>query len=268
MIELPALEYHLAHGCNLSCQQCSHYSNFRLAGTMPTPADAKAEYEVWNHRILPKRFALLGGEPLLNPNLIEHLRLARACWPHSDLMLVTNGFFLARHPELPRTLIETNCRLEVSQHGTHPSYLDRFREVKQTVWRWREEYPGIQFKIRQSHRGWMRQYNVKDGKPVPFDSKPEKAYRVCMQKTCTQLYQAKLWKCPALAHYAQLEAKLKLHHLPQWQPFRDYEACPPDASDAEVYRFVQRKAIPQCGLCPSNRVKFVHPNPLQRSALR
>ena len=29
--QLPALEYHVAHGCNLSCQQCSHYSNHRVA---------------------------------------------------------------------------------------------------------------------------------------------------------------------------------------------------------------------------------------------
>ncbi len=33
---MPALEYHVAHGCNLSCQQCSHYSNFHLAGRLPT----------------------------------------------------------------------------------------------------------------------------------------------------------------------------------------------------------------------------------------
>ncbi|GAA4446192.1 hypothetical protein GCM10023156_06760 [Novipirellula rosea] len=89
-----------------------------------------------------------------------------------------------------------------------------------------------------------------------------------MQKTCTQLYRTMLWKCPALAYFKQLEAKLNLHHLPQWQPFRDYQACPPDASDAEVHRFVQSKAIPQCGLCPSHRTKFVHPNPLQPSVLR
>ena len=119
MIELPALEYHLAHGCNLSCQQCSHYSNFRLAGAMPAPAEAKVEYKAWNHRIAPKRFALLGGEPLLNPKLIEHLFLARECWPHSNLMLVTNGFFFDRHPDLPEALIDVDCRVEVSQHGAH-----------------------------------------------------------------------------------------------------------------------------------------------------
>jgi hypothetical protein len=41
---MPALEYHVAHGCNLSCQQCSHYSNFHLAGRLPTLADAESEY--------------------------------------------------------------------------------------------------------------------------------------------------------------------------------------------------------------------------------
>ena len=119
MIDIPALEFHLAHGCNLSCQQCSHYSNFHLAGKMPTPDDARREYSHWSHRIRPKRFALLGGEPLLNPHLIEHLRLARESWPDSDLMLVTNGFFFNCHLDLPATLVETDCRLEVSQHGTH-----------------------------------------------------------------------------------------------------------------------------------------------------
>ncbi len=91
---LPALEYHLAHGCNLSCQQCSHYSNFRLAGKLPTLADAESEYLQWSHRLKPTRFALLGGEPLLNPAILEHIQLARQHWYDSELMLVTNGFFL------------------------------------------------------------------------------------------------------------------------------------------------------------------------------
>jgi len=42
----------------------------------------------------------------------------------------------------------------------------------------------------------------------------------------------------------------------------------PGDSDDEVRQFLQTKSIPQCGLCPSRRTKFVHPNPLQRSALR
>ena len=268
-LSLPALEYHVAHGCNLSCQQCSHYSNFHVAGKLPTIEDAESDYAKWSHRLKPRRFALLGGEPLLNPQLIEHIQLARQHWSDSNLMLVTNGFFLHRFPELPAVLVDTNCQLEVSQHGTHDDYIKRFREVKQLVWRLREEHPGIQIKIRHSHRGWMRQYNVDNGKPMPFDSKPDAAFKVCMQKTCAQLIAGGLLaKCPALAYFAQLEAKLNLHELPQWQLFRDYKAVTPDATDDELRKFIETKAIPQCGLCPSNRTAFVHPNPLQRSVLQ
>ncbi|XZE56169.1 radical SAM protein [Planctomycetaceae bacterium SH139] len=270
-VRLPssALEYHLAHGCNLSCQQCSHYSNHHLARAMPTVQQAGADYSRWSHRLRPKRFALLGGEPLLNPNIIQHLLLARQHWPESDLMLVTNGFFLNRFPCLPEVLMETNCRLEVSQHGTHDEYVKRFRDVKRLIWRWREQHAGIQIKIRSSHQGWMRQYNVVDGKPMPFDSKPREAFKVCMQKTCTQLGEnGFLFKCPALAYFARLESKLKLHDLPQWQLFRDYQACPPGATDDELRTFIETKVIRQCGLCPSNRVPFKHPDPTQRSEIR
>ncbi|QDT60657.1 Cyclic pyranopterin monophosphate synthase [Stieleria bergensis] len=263
---LPALEYHVAHGCNLSCQQCSHYSDHHLAGSLPTVEQADADYSNWSHRLKPRRFALLGGEPLLNPQVVQHIQLARQHWSDSNLMLVTNGFFLHRFPELPAVLVDTNCRLEVSQHGTHDEYDRRFLEVKQLVWRWRDKHAGIQIKIRQSHRGWMRQYSVENGKPMPFDSKPDAAFKVCMQKTCTQLIDGCLAKCPALAYFAKLQAKLRLQDVPQWQLFRDYQACRPDCTDEELQTFLATKSIPQCGLCPSKRTAFVHPDPLKRSS--
>ncbi len=213
-------------------------------------------------------FALLGGEPLLNPHVIEHLHLAREMWPNANLMLFTNGFFLDRHPDLPATLVEIDCRLEVSQHGTHEPYLARFNEARKTVWQWRADYPGIQIKIRQSHRGWMRQYQVEDGKPMPFDSNPAAAFKICMQKTCTQLFRTCLFKCPALAYHALMEQRLRIETLPAWQLFRDYKACPPSSTDDDLRSFVETKAIPQCGLCPSKRVPFKHPNPTQRSVIR
>ena len=253
MIELPALEYHVAHTCNLSCEQCSHYSNFHPSVPMPTPEETAEEYAAWNNRLRPRRFALLGGEPTLNPRLVEHVRLARRAWPDSDLMLVSNGLLLHRHPELPRVLVETNCRLDVSQHGTAPRYPKEFANVKRLLWRWRSEYPGIRIKIRQSHRGWVRQYRVVDGKPMPFQSDPKAAYRVCLQKACTQLYRGCLVKCPAIAYFKVMESHLKLEAILEWEKFRDYRGCSSKASDAVINAFIATGAIDQCGLCPRRR---------------
>lgn len=206
-------------------------------------------------------------EPLLNPEIIEHIKLARRHWPNSELMLVTNGFYLGRHPELPQTLINSDVRLEISQHGTHSSYLAAFQQVNQHVGRWRREYPELCIKIRKSHQGWMRQYNIVNGKPMPFNSDPEAAYGICMQRTCTQLVNHQLAKCPALAYWPKLEAKAGLESIPEWQRFRDYQTCPASASDDEVRAFLDSGAIPQCSLCPSKRIPFAHPDPLQRSRL-
>lgn len=75
-VNLPVLKYHVAHGCNLSCQQFSHYSNFHVTGKLPTVEDAEADYAIWSQRLKPRRFALLGGESLLISEIIQHILLA------------------------------------------------------------------------------------------------------------------------------------------------------------------------------------------------
>lgn len=260
---IDTLEYHVTHSCNLSCQQCSHYSNFRLGG-MATVEQARQEYALWADRIRPQLFALLGGEPALNPELTAHVRLAREAWPDSELMLVSNAFFLDRHPDLPGALVDVNCCLDISKHGNTPEYARQFEQNFAVVKDWQARYPRLIVNLRQSHKGWMRQYRVIDGKPLPYESEPAAAYGVCMQKTCTQLYRGLLWKCPALAYYGMFEKKLRLEEFPEWQLFRDYQACSPDADDETVRRFFAEREIPQCRLCPSRREGFAHPDPLLR----
>ncbi len=75
-------------------------------------------------------------------------------------------------------------------------------------------------------------------------------------------------KMPALAYWPQLETKARLESISEWDLFRAYEACPPSASDEELRSFLETKSIPQCALCPSRRVAFRHPSPLQRSNLQ
>jgi organic radical activating enzyme len=260
MLQIPSLEFHLMHACNLSCQQCSHYSNLRLGGGVISTKDAESNYAVWSHRIQPKLFALLGGEPTLNPNLVDHVLLARKHWSKSKFMLVSNGFFLSKHPDLPKVLVETNCCLEISQHGKDEKYLEEFIKGTEILKEWSSKYPSLKIRTRQSHQGWMRQYNVSDdGKPIPYNSKAEEAYSVCMQKTCTQVYQQKLWKCPAIAYFQLLDKKMSLDK--EWDLFRQYSALEGDCSEEALGDFFNTKAIPQCSLCPFNRESFQHPDP-------
>ena len=70
MIEIPNLEFHAAHACNLYCAQCSHYSNFHAGGIVSVD-EARANFDAWQGRLAPKQIAILGGEPTLNPELFK-----------------------------------------------------------------------------------------------------------------------------------------------------------------------------------------------------
>jgi hypothetical protein len=224
--------------------------------------EARANFDAWKGRRAPKRIAILGGEPTLNPELISIIELARQSFPNAEGLFVTNGFFLDRHPDLPRVLIDNQFRMDVSQHGRAPEYMKRFRLVRQQLRQWRTAYPKLQINIRKSHRGWRQQYRMIDGKPMPFDSDPRAAWSICLQRTCTQLYKQCLFKCPALAYHAIMSRKLNLDQEPAWQLFRDYQACPPTASDDQVVDFLATEEVPSCALCPARKIPFRHSDPL------
>lgn len=62
MIECRNLELHVAHGCNLSCESCAHYSNHHHT-EMLSLATAREWLSAWSKCLRPRQFSLLGGEP-------------------------------------------------------------------------------------------------------------------------------------------------------------------------------------------------------------
>lgn len=265
MISFYSLEYHAAHACNLACSQCSHYSNLSR-DRHPTLEEAKAEFSLWKGRLNPSLIAILGGEPTLNKDLAGIIQEMRSAFPQSDGLLVTNGLTLDRFPHLPELLIDNGFKLDVSRHGSGAAYTKRFEPVLEMLNEWRESYPDLKITVRESIDTWMRQYQVIDGRPFPWEADGASAYRICMQKFCTQLYQGKLWKCPALAYFHQMEDRMSAHDIKEWQPFRDYKAITADATDEDIERFFREGEICQCSLCPGRVVKFEHPDPTDRKA--
>ena len=59
---------------------------------------------LWSQRVSVTCFSLLGGEPTIHPRLPEFVGLVRRHWPRTRIEIVSNGFFLHRHPTLPAVL--------------------------------------------------------------------------------------------------------------------------------------------------------------------
>ena len=243
------LEVHLAHTCNLACESCSHYSNFKHGGLLD-----KSEFETslqnWHKRIEPRQFSLLGGEPTVHPELSDFLHLSRTYWPKSHLRLVTNGFFLHRHPGLPKAMADVkNSALYLSIHHASAEYQAKLEPVYQLLKAWVRDY-GTQVHVYHSYKNWTRRYHSANGIFEPYqDNEPRKSWEICPAKYCPQLFNDKIWKCAPLAYLELQNQKLTLSK--NWDPYLKYQALEVSCSDSELSAFFQREDEAFCAMCPS-----------------
>lgn len=260
LIAMHNLELHVSHACNLSCQQCSHFSNFNHKG-MITPKEADEQMGLWSGRLLPHFFSLLGGEPTLNPHLVDILKLTKKHWPHSIIQLVTNGFNLHRHPDLPAVLEATGARLEISDHHASETYQKRLQPVRDLVAEWERSHT-LHVRWRPSSETWRRSYQGHGQDMKPYnDGNPQQSWNICASKWCPQIHEGKLWKCPQMAYLPMQVEKYDLNGV--WEPYLKYTPLEPTCSDAELKEFINRRVESCCSMCPAHERLFQLPLPLR-----
>lgn len=264
MTPIRNLEIHLAHGCNLACESCSHYSNHAHKGIVPLE-EADAWMQLWNRRLAPRAFSLLGGEPSIHPQFAEFIELARQNWPRAQLRIVTNGFFLHRHARLPLVLRDDpDAILYLSIHHRSAEYLEKIKPALELLSGWVREH-GIRAGYYESETFWRRQYRGFGAQMSPFDDgRPRESWERCLSKHCPQLFEGRIWKCAPLAYLPMQAARYSLSD--SWRPYLNYQPLAADCSDEELREFFAREDETYCGMCPANSERFELPNPLVRQA--
>lgn len=118
------LEVNLVDHCNLKCRNCDHYSNFadkRILDINDYTRDIERLSEICAGSL--EAIKLVGGEPLLNPNVVEFLRVTRKHFPHSRIPLITNGLLLLNmSDEFWGALAKYNVLLHVTEYPTGVDY--------------------------------------------------------------------------------------------------------------------------------------------------
>lgn len=97
-IQTRSLEAHVVDHCNLTCAECCSLSPL-LPHRFTAPSALAADLELAAKVLAPRVFKLVGGEPLLHPELVELLRVARRSAIAPQLSLTTNGLLLHRMPD-------------------------------------------------------------------------------------------------------------------------------------------------------------------------
>ncbi len=208
------------------------------------------------------RYLWLGGEPSIHPDLAGFVALSRKHWPNAHLRLVTNGFFLHRHPDLPAVLQrDPNVCIYLSIHHDAPEYQNKLRPVLDLLRNWHRTH-GIRVFTYLSFKHWTRVYHGSGNTMEPFqDGRPRQSWEQCPAKYCPQLFEGKIWKCAPLAYLKLQDAKYGLSD--SWKPYLQYQPLAHDCTDEQLKQFFRREEEPSCGMCPTHPERFKLPLPLR-----
>ncbi len=192
---LSYLEFHVADHCNLNCAACEHYSGLVHEAVFPDFARFKQDFYQLKRFIKDiGTLRILGGEPLLNPELEQYLDLARSLYPDTQIMLVTNGLLLRNMAEsFWEAMRRNDIFLSLS---FYLPMQDKMEELKQFL-----ENKGINGRISPL----MKEFSVKQTLVKQADPWPQ--YYNCFQSHCHNLYEGKLAACflPFMTKYFNRE---------------------------------------------------------------
>ena len=116
-------EVHLAEHCNLNCAGCNHFSPL-AEPEFVDPEEFSRDFgrmgELFHHDCT--RIFLMGGEPLLHPEIVKLMKTARAAFPDTLIVVYTNGLLLLqKDTDFWRACHDNNIRIMIS---TYPINLD------------------------------------------------------------------------------------------------------------------------------------------------
>lgn len=124
-------EFHLVEHCNLSCAGCTHFSSIAEEEFLDIEEFSKDINRLSYLTGGKTRFInLLGGEPLLHPNIDKFMLVTRKAFPNTTIRVVTNGIKLLEMNELFwQSCRDNNIIIGVTQYPINIDYESRFQKI-------------------------------------------------------------------------------------------------------------------------------------------
>lgn len=209
------IEYHVIDKCNLNCKSCSHFSNL-VDKEIPKSLDKiKEDFKrIWQltNEGSPdcvEKVTILGGEPLLYPQLIEAIDYIKSLFPHKyehgSLNLVTNGILLTKQsPDFFECLRRNEVVVCVSIYDIKQAKYDEIFELltkENITWYW---YAAYEYNDKRFSTKWLHNH---------FNDNYKEYAKDCVWRlTCTQLVDNKIYLCALIAYFKYFDDKFKGQH--------------------------------------------------------
>lgn len=97
-INCESFEVHISEHCNLRCVQCSNVSPFNKPKNLSVQ-EVESMFRFVKKHLNPDVIKILGGEPLLNPEIGAIVEKIKEIFPTKPLRVITNGLLINRFSE-------------------------------------------------------------------------------------------------------------------------------------------------------------------------
>ena len=250
LMEKPYLDVHVADHCNLRCAGCIHFAPLAEPRFLDLDAygeDLAALAKIPGVEDYIREVSLMGGEPLLHPELAQVIRLTRAHLPNARIALDSNGILLKRMgSEFWQAMRECAIKLLLSPYPL------------------RVDYPAL-LELAASHgvkAGFAGDVtDTQEGKEAFFrlalDPSGSQDHIVAHNRCpfggrTLQMSEGRIWPCQVAAHHAPLNEKfgLGIHAQPQ-----DSLAIADIASTDQIEE-LRRRPHPMCRYCDMERLSI------------
>jgi MoaA/NifB/PqqE/SkfB family radical SAM enzyme len=208
----------------------------------------------WHNYLDIDVIVLFGGEPLINPKLLDIGKCIRKYYPTSIIRLITNGYLLDNFD--PECWFEYEpFEIQVSIHRLdHETNINKkIKKIIETKKGWNttvenlNQHQQIKFTLenftiyKSKFKDFVTPYGLANNRPIPMNSDPKKAHSLCGSPNTPVLYKGKLYKCPPVANLIDLLDE-------NWN---NYKSCD---SYEDLETFIKSVGCPEsvCAQCPDN----------------
>jgi uncharacterized Fe-S cluster-containing radical SAM superfamily protein len=257
---LPFVETMITQVCNLSCTGCTNYSDLQHEGYVPW-SQGRTWLEAWLERIDIPDFGIMGGEPLINPEVNMWIQGVRDLLPTSQIRFTTNGILLHKNLNIVDLLSDIgNCVFKITVHEKDTDVEDAIKIIfGKYKWNTVTEYGinryitdnGFRFQINRP-KTFLKTYQGNYSNMTPHNNAPQDAFDICCQPTCPLLYKGRIYKCSTSG---LLKETLEKFNNPNWEVWKSYitEGIDANCSTEELQTFINNfgQANELCSMCPS-----------------
>ena len=292
-INLPIIDIYLNNLCNKTCESCLVYSNFVFTGNYSWTV-SEPFLKQWNNVANITQINLLGGEPLLHPNLLEWINGVKNIFGDQlsyRLYIGASVSMLEKNLDLLHEIIKIGFILDINIHD-YNELIDTVDFIDNILFKGKkinkietgtEEHVYLKDITKSPIDYWIDNTNplritpawsfltgniktIVDNKLYFYNSDSKKAFDACPFKPNIAFLDGRLYKCPSLVTLQNFSKQVLCD---QQELIDSIDSISPFDSFEKIQEYIEslKYHVKQCTLCPEERTLVSLKNDIKKIKL-